>query len=56
MPFEDTVNTVTKATGFDGRCYGYLFDTLAEIKEYGIYEARVEKLADAVSRRLASME
>ena len=39
MPFEDTVNTVAGAIGFNGRCYDYLFDTLAGIKEYGIHDA-----------------
>jgi cation transport protein ChaC len=56
MPFEDTVNTVTEAIGFNGHCYDYLFDTLAGIKEYGIHDAAMEKLANAVSQRLASTE
>ena len=56
MPFEDTVNTVAKAIGFNGHCYDYLFDTLAGIKEYGIHDAAMEKLANAVSQRLASTE
>ena len=56
MPFEDTVNTVANAIGFNGSCYDYLFDTLAGIKEYGIHDAAMEKLANAVSQRLASTE
>ncbi|MDC3234905.1 gamma-glutamylcyclotransferase, partial [Candidatus Puniceispirillum sp.] len=56
MRFEDTVNTVATAIGFNGRCYDYLFDTLAGIKEYGIHDATMEKLANAVSQRLASTE
>ena len=56
MPFEDTVNTVAGAIGFNGRCYDYLFDTLAGIKEHGIHDAAMEKLANAVSQRLASTE
>jgi len=56
MPFEDTVNTVAEAIGFNGSCYDYLFDTLAGIKEYGIHDAAMEKLANAVSQRLASTE
>ena len=56
MPFEDTRNTVAKAIGFNGHCYDYLFDTLAGIKEYGIHDAAMEKLANAVSQRLASTE
>ena len=56
MPFEDTVNTVADAIGFNGSCYDYLFDTLAGIKEYGIHDAAMEKLANAVSQRLASTE
>ena len=56
MPFEDTVNTVAEAVGFNGHCYDYLFDTLAGIKEYGIHDAAMEKLATAVSQRLASTE
>ena len=48
MPFEDTVNTVTEAIGFNGRCYDYLFGT-CRIKEYGIHDAAMEKLANAVS-------
>ena len=56
MSFEDTVNTVVRASGFNGHCYDYLFDTLAGIKEYGIYDAAMEKLATAVSQRLASIE
>ena len=54
MPFGDTVSTVAKAIGFNGHCYDYLFDTLAGIKEYGIHDAAMEKLANAVSQRLAS--
>ncbi len=54
MPFETIVNTVAEARGFNGHCYDYLFDTLAGIKEYGIYDAAMEKLANAVSQRLAS--
>ena len=54
MPFEDTVNTVTEAVGFNGHCYDYLFDTLAGIKEHGIHDIAMEKLANAVSQRLAS--
>ena len=56
MPFEDTVNTVAEAIGFNGHCYDYLFDTLAGIKEYGIHDESMEKLANAVSQRLASTE
>ena len=56
MPLEDTVNTVAEAIGFNGRCYDYLFDTLAGIKEYGIHDAAMERLANAVSQRLASTE
>ena len=56
MPFEDTVKTVAEATGFNGHCYDYLFDTLAGIKENGIHDATMEKLANAVSQRLASTE
>ena len=56
MPFEDTVNRVAAAIGFNGSCYDYLFDTLAGIKEYGIHDAAMEKLANAVSQRLASTE
>jgi len=56
MSFGDTVNTVVKAVGFNGYCYDYLFDTLAGIKEYGIHDEAMEKLAYAVSQRLASTE
>ena len=56
MPFDDTVNTVAEAFGFNGRCCDYLFDTLAGIKEYGIHDAAMEELANAVSQRLASTE
>ena len=56
MRFEDTVKTVATAIGSNGRCYDYLFDTLAGIKEYGIHDAMMEKLANAVSQRLASTE
>ena len=56
MPFEDTVNTVAEAVGFNGHCYDYLFDTLAGIKECGIHDAAMEKLANAVSQKLASTE
>jgi len=47
---------VAGAIGFNGRCYDYLFDTLAGIKKYGIRDAAMEKLANAVSQRLASTE
>jgi cation transport protein ChaC len=56
MPFEEIVNTVAEAIGFNGNCSDYLFDTLAGIKEYGIHDAALEKLANAVSQRLASTE
>ncbi len=56
MPFEDIVNTLARASGFHGRCCDYLFDTLAGMREYGIHDATMEKLANAVSQRLASNE
>ena len=54
MPFAETVNTVAEAIGFNGHCYDYLFDPLTGIKDYGIHDAAMEKLAKAVSQRLAS--
>lgn len=56
MPFEDTANTVARAIGFNGPCYDYLFDVLAGMREYGIRDVTMEKLANAVSQRLASTE
>ena len=40
MPFEDTVKTVAKAIGFNGRCSDYLFDTLAGIKDMAFMTLR----------------
>ena len=54
MPFGDTVTAVATAAGFNGHCYDYLFDTLAGMREHGIRDATMEKLAHAVSQRLAS--
>jgi cation transport protein ChaC len=54
MPFEDTVTTVATAAGFNGHCYDYLFDTLSGMRECGIRDAAMEKLAHAVIQRLAS--
>ena len=54
MPLEDTVRTVATAAGFNGHCYDYLFDTVNGMKKYGIRDAAIEKLAIAVSERLAS--
>ena len=56
MPFEDTVTTVATSAGFNGHCYDYLFDTVAGMREYGIRDEAMEKLAHAVSQRLASTE
>ena len=56
MPFEDLVTTVATAIGFNGHCYDYLFDTIAGMKDCGIRDHSMEKLADAVSQRLASAE
>ena len=56
MPFEDLVTTVATAIGFNGHCYDYLFDTIAGMKDCGIRDHSMEKLADAVSQRLASVE
>ena len=54
MPFNDTVNIIATAHGFNGHCYDYLFDTIAGMKEFGIRDAILEKLALAVSEKLAS--
>ncbi|MFZ9134788.1 MAG: gamma-glutamylcyclotransferase [Candidatus Puniceispirillaceae bacterium] len=54
MPFEDTVATVATAAGFNGHCRDYLFDTLAGMHDCGIRDRAMEKLAKAVSERLAS--
>ena len=56
MPFGDIVNAMTKAFGFNGPCYNYLFKTLAGMKEHSIHDAAMEKLATAVAERLASTE
>ena len=56
MSFNDTVTTVASAIGFNGHCYDYLFDTVAGMKDCGIRDRAMEKLADAVSERLASSE
>ena len=54
MPFEDTVRTVATAAGFNGNCYDYLLDTVNGMKKCGIRDAAIEKLAIAMSERLAS--
>ena len=54
MPFEDMVKIVATAAGFNGHCYDYLFDTVNGMKKCGIHDAAMEKLAIAVSERLAS--
>ena len=54
MPFENLVTTVATAIGFNGPCHDYLFDTIAGMKDCGIRDHSMEKLADAVSQSLAS--
>jgi cation transport protein ChaC len=56
MPFENLVTTVATAIGFNGPCHDYLFDTVAGMTDCGIRDHSMEKLADAVSQRLASAE
>jgi cation transport protein ChaC len=56
MPFEDLVTTVATAIGFNGPCHDYLFDTVAGMTDCGIRDHSMEKLANAVSQRLASAE
>ena len=56
MPFEDLVTTVATAIGFNGPCHDYLFDTVAGMKNCGIRDHSMEKLANAVSQRLASVK
>ena len=54
MPFENLVKTVATAIGFNGPCHDYLFDTVSSMKDCGIRDHSMEKLADAVSQSLAS--
>ena len=54
IPFEDTVKTVATSTGFNGHCSDYLFDTINSMKKCGMRDAAMDKLAIAVSERLAS--
>ena len=54
MRFEGTVRTVANAAGLNGHCYDYLFDTVNGMKKCGIRDVAIEKLAIAVSERLAS--
>ena len=56
MQFDEIVTTIATAAGFNGNCYDYLFDTLAGMREVGIHDTMMEKLAHAVSHRLASTE
>ncbi|MEK9760791.1 MAG: gamma-glutamylcyclotransferase [Candidatus Puniceispirillum sp.] len=56
MPFDHLVNVVATAEGFNGFCRDYLFDTLGGMRNCGIRDRSMEKLARAVVERLASAE
>ena len=54
MPFESTVEVVANASGFNGLCREYLYDTVRGMQACGIRDHQLEKLAAAVKQRLAS--
>ena len=54
MPFEMTVEFVSNASGFNGLCCEYLYDTVKGMQACGIRDHQLEKLAAAVHQRLAS--
>jgi len=54
MPFDDVVEVVVKAAGFNGPCRDYLFDTVQGMQDCGIRDQQLEKLVIAVQQRLAS--
>ena len=54
MPFEATVEVVANASGFNGLCREYLYDTVKGMQACGIRDHQLEKLAAAVLQRLAS--
>ena len=54
MPFEATVEIVANASGFNGLCCEYLYDTVSGMQACGIRDHQLEKLAAAVQQRLAS--
>ena len=54
MPFETTVEFVANASGFNGPCRDYLYDTVKGMQACGIRDHQLEKLAAAVQQRLAS--
>jgi glutathione-specific gamma-glutamylcyclotransferase len=54
MPFEKTVEVVARATGFNGPCRDYLYDTVRGMQTCGIHDQQLEKLVTAVQQRLAS--
>ena len=54
MPFEATVEVLASATGFNGPCRDYLYDTVKGMQACGIRDYRLEKLVTAVQQRLAS--
>ena len=54
MPFDATVEVVANASGFNGLCREYLYDTVTGMQACGIRDHKLEKLAAAVKQRLAS--
>ena len=54
MPFDMTVEFVSNASGFNGLCCEYLYDTVKGMQACGIRDHQLEKLAAAVHQRLAS--
>ncbi len=54
MRFEETVEVLANAAGFNGPCRDYLYDTVKGMKTCGIRDRQLEKLAAAVQQRLAS--
>ena len=56
MSFDCLVTVVASAVGFNGFCRDYLFDTLGGMRNFGVRDRSMEKLAQAVVERLASAE
>jgi cation transport protein ChaC len=54
MTFEATADVVAKASGFNGPCHDYLYDTVKGMQDNGIRDRQLEKLVIAVQQRLAS--
>ena len=56
MTFDETAHVIANAEGFLGPCRDYLFNTLDGLRELGISDPTMEKLASKVEHKLASSD